>query len=65
MSTSDNELSHDDKIALALTAALLQAKPDANIKEDELKNAYRLYKSFANIISSSPESRARRGLTLR
>mgnify|MGYP003591589551 CR=1 FL=1 len=63
MITSNNELSHDDKIALSLTAALLQAKPDGNIREEDLQNAYRLYKSLANIISSSPESRARRGFT--
>jgi hypothetical protein len=61
MSASHNVLSHDEQIALTLTAALIQAKSDGNVPDVDLQKAYRSYKRLHDMIADSPESRARRG----
>lgn len=58
-----NDLSKDEKIALALTNALLQAKAGEHLKDNDLSEAYSAYKRLHKLIASSPESRAARGFS--
>lgn len=58
-----SELSKDEKIALQLTSALLQARAGEHLKDNDLSEAYSAYRRLHKIIASSPESRAARGFS--
>lgn len=58
-----NDLNKDEKIALALTSALIQARGSEHLKDNELSEAYSTYRRLHKIIASSPESRAARGFS--
>lgn len=67
-----NELSHDEKIALALTSALIQARAYQQAAQGtqsrpyaprDTEDAVNLFKQVHGLIANSPESKARRGFS--
>lgn len=57
-----SDLSKDEKIALALTSALLQALDGQMPTDGHIQIAHTAYRRMHKVIASSPESRAERGL---